>query len=200
MPDGKKEGGGKVRGINARFRVYRYCEGQVYRVGTCLNLLTLAPYRRSLACSRSAPRDRRVPPRVGVDYNPTETSSSPPEDPLWSRYTLLVYLNSDIPADTGCTTFFLPSKETGVLEATSVRPVQGAVLCFRTSPRDPLLTPAHGDTQGSLLHEGSAVGPTGGKLVIRTDLLYEAQGFGEFKPPASVGVKQGGKAEEGIGG
>lgn len=58
-------------------------------------------------------------------------SSSPPDDPLWSRYTLLVYLNSDIPTDTGCTTFFLPSKETGVLEATSVRPVQGAVLCFR---------------------------------------------------------------------
>ena len=62
---------------------------------------------------------------------------------------------------------------------------------------DPL---AHGDTQGSLLHEGSAVGPDGGKLVIRTDLLYEAKGFGQFKPPASVGVKQGGKEEEGLGG
>lgn len=59
---------------------------------------------------------------------------------------------------------------------------------------------AHGDTHGSLLHEGSAVGPGGGKIVIRTDLLYEAKGFGAFKPPASVGVKQGGKGEEGIGG
>lgn len=59
---------------------------------------------------------------------------------------------------------------------------------------------AHGDTQGSLLHEGSAVGPDGGKLVIRTDLLYEAKGFGQYKPPASVGVKQGGKEEEGLGG
>jgi hypothetical protein len=59
---------------------------------------------------------------------------------------------------------------------------------------------AHGDTQGSLLHEGSAVGENGGKLVIRTDLLYEAKGFGQYKPPASVGVAQGGKAEEGIGG
>jgi hypothetical protein len=51
-----------------------------------------------------------------------------------------------------------------------------------------------------LLHEGSAVGADGGKLVIRTDLLYEAKGFGQFKPPASVGVKQGGNEEEGLGG
>lgn len=63
---------------------------------------------------------------------------------------------------------------------------------------------AHGDTVGSLLHEGSAVGPGGGKFVIRTDLLYEARGFGAFKPsalaPASVGENKGGKGEEGIGG
>lgn len=59
---------------------------------------------------------------------------------------------------------------------------------------------AHGDTQGSLLHEGSGVTAGGGKFVIRTDLLYEAKGFGQYKPPASVGVKQGGKGEEGIGG
>ena len=41
---------------------------------------------------------------------------------------------------------------------------------------------AHGDTLGSLLHEGSAVGPGGGKFVIRTELLFEAQGYGAFKP------------------
>jgi hypothetical protein len=41
---------------------------------------------------------------------------------------------------------------------------------------------AHGDTNGSLLHEGSAVGTGGGKFVIRTELLYEAQGYGAFKP------------------
>jgi hypothetical protein len=89
------------------------------------------------------------------------------------------------------------------MEATSVKPIQGAVLCFRKSSTK-LITRswfiAHGDTQGSLLHEGSAVGADGGKLVIRTDLLYEAKGFGQFKPPASVGVKQGGNEEEGIGG
>lgn len=36
--------------------------------------------------------------------------------------------------------------------------------------------------------------------MIRTDLLYEAKGFGEFKPPASVSVQHGGKGEEGAGG
>ncbi|WRT69777.1 uncharacterized protein IL334_006768 [Kwoniella shivajii] len=163
-------GGGKVRGINARFRVYQYTENQLYR-----------------------PHIDGAWPAAGLDPTTGEYlhDSSPPEDPLWSRYTLLVYLNGegDIPKDTGCTTFFLPSDRIGLMEATSVRPIQGAVLCF-----------PHGDTTGSLLHEGSAVGSGGVKYVIRTDLLYEAKGFGQFKPPASVGVKQGGKEEEGIGG
>ncbi|KAG8859085.1 hypothetical protein FRB96_004655 [Tulasnella sp. 330] len=160
-------GGGKVRGINARFRVYRYNEKQVYR-----------------------PHIDGAWPAAGLDPVTGEYlhDSSPPSDPLWSRYTLLVYLNSDIPNDTGCTTFFLPSKEIGVLEATAVKPIQGAVLCF-----------PHGDTHGSLLHEGSAVGANGGKLVIRTDLLYEAKGFGAFKPPMGVGVAQGGNAVDGLG-
>ncbi|WVQ80910.1 hypothetical protein IAT38_003017 [Cryptococcus sp. DSM 104549] len=161
-------GGGKVRGINARFRVYQYTENQLYR-----------------------PHIDGAWPAAGLDKTTGEYlhDSSPADDPLWSRYTLLVYLNSDIPEDTGCTTFFLPSNKMGVMEATAVRPIQGAVLCF-----------PHGDTQGSLLHEGSAVGPGGGKLVIRTELLFEAKGFGQFKPPASVGTAQGGKAEEGLGG
>lgn len=77
----------------------------------------------------------------------------------------------------------------GVMEAMSVRPIQGAVLCFRKC-RFALLfylqlanCLAHGDTHGSLLHEGSSVGEGGGKFVIRTDLLYEAKGFGQYKPP-----------------
>ena len=40
----------------------------------------------------------------------------------------------------------------------------------------------HGDASGSLLHEGSPVGDGGWKVVIRTDLLYEAEGFGAFAP------------------
>ncbi|WWC65920.1 uncharacterized protein I303_108542 [Kwoniella dejecticola CBS 10117] len=163
-------GGGKVRGINARFRVYQYTQNQLYR-----------------------PHIDGAWPAAGLDPKTGEYihDSSPPEDPLWSRYTLLVYLNGegDIPKDTGCTTFFLPSDKMGVMESHSVRPIQGAVLCF-----------PHGDTLGSLLHEGSAVGEGGVKYVIRTDLLYEAKGFGQFKPPASAGVKVGGKDEEGIGG
>ncbi|TYJ51825.1 hypothetical protein B9479_007581 [Cryptococcus floricola] len=158
-PEG--HGGGKVRGINARFRVYEYIENQLYR-----------------------PHIDGAWPAAGLDPETGEYlhDSSPPEDPLWSRYTLLLYLNSDIPHDTGCTTFFLPSERMGVMEAFGVKPVQGAVLCF-----------PHGDTQGSLLHEGSAVGAGGGKIVIRTELLFEAQGFGQFKPPVAsmVGTESG---------
>lgn len=105
-------------------------------------------------------------------------SSSPADDPLWSRYTLLIYLNSDInssrsaPSVPGATTFFLPSPSTiGTLVACPIAPEQGAVLVF-----------PHGDARGSLLHEGSPVGDDGWKVVIRTDLLYEAEGFGEFAP------------------
>ena len=105
-------------------------------------------------------------------------SSSPADDPLWSRYTLLIYLNSDInsssaaPTVPGATTFFLPSPSSiGTLLACPIAPVQGAVLVF-----------PHGDARGSLLHEGSPVGDNGWKVVIRTDLLYEAEGFGEFAP------------------
>lgn len=75
-----------------------------------------------------------------------------------SRLTFLIYLNEDF--EGGCTTFFLPSSRDGVLSACPVRPRTGAVLCF-----------PHGDTAGSLLHEGSAV-LRGAKYVIRTDVLY----------------------------
>lgn len=107
-------------------------------------------------------------------------SSSPTNDPLWSRFTVLIYLNSDINADLsavkyavpGATTFFLPSPDSiGTLLACPIAPVQGAILVF-----------PHGDARGSLLHEGSPVGNGGWKVVIRTDLLYEAEGFGEFAP------------------
>ncbi|BEJ16232.1 hypothetical protein CspHIS471_0508370 [Cutaneotrichosporon sp. HIS471] len=144
---------GNVRGINARFRVYQYTENQLYR-----------------------PHIDGAWPAAGLSESGEYMhDSQPADDPLWSRYTLLVYLNSDIPEETGCTTFFMPSNEMGVMDATSVRPIQGAVLCF-----------PHGDTEGSLLHEGSAVGEDGGKIVIRTELLYEAKGFGQFKPPVPV--------------
>jgi hypothetical protein len=66
----------------------------------------------------------------------------------------------------------LPSPDSiGNLLSFRIAPVQGAVLMF-----------PHGDARGSLLHEGSPVGDGGWKVVIRTDLLYEAEGFGEFAP------------------
>ncbi|KAF6755788.1 hypothetical protein DFP72DRAFT_847061 [Ephemerocybe angulata] len=145
--------GGKVRGINRRFRVYRYGPKQVYR-----------------------PHIDGAWPAAGIDAKTGEYlhDSSPKDDPLWSRYTLLIYLNSDINPTTpaGATTFFLPSLNSiGTLLACPIAPVQGAVLVF-----------PHGDARGSLLHEGSPVGDGGWKVVIRTDLLYEAEGFGEFAP------------------
>ena len=46
----------------------------------------------------------------------------------------------------GHTTFFVPGENEGSLEAKSVQPRIGTVLCF-----------PHGETNESLVHEGSAV-------------------------------------------
>jgi hypothetical protein len=54
--------------------------------------------------------------------------------------TFLIYLNDDFAG--GCTTFFLPSAEHGVLEARPVKPRTGTVCVF-----------PHGAARGSLLHE-----------------------------------------------
>lgn len=102
-----------MRAINKRFRVYQYTENQLYR-----------------------PHIDGAWPAAGLSPEGEYLhDSQPADDPLWSRYTLLVYLNSDIPEGTGSTTYFLPSSEMGVMDATSVRPIQGAVLCFRESRR-----------------------------------------------------------------
>jgi len=69
--------------------------------------------------------------------------------------------------DGGCTTFFLPSSSEGILNAYAVKPIAGCALVF-----------PHGDTKGSLLHEGSPVGEGEAKYVIRTDVLYEVAKHG----------------------
>lgn len=61
----------------------------------------------------------------------------------------------------GATTFYMPSGTPGVLDARGVAPRTGCVLVF-----------PHGDTMGSLVHEGSAV-VSGAKYVIRTEVLYK---------------------------
>lgn len=72
-------------------------------------------------------------------------------------YTYLVYVDFE----GGSTTFFLPAiGQLGEIETRSVEPRQGSVLVF-----------PHGDSEYSLVHEGSAV-TSGTKYVIRTDVLY----------------------------
>ena len=81
----------------------------------------------------------------------------------YSKLTFLVYLNGGFTG--GGTTFFLAGKEgRGCIDARSVEPRQGAVLCF-----------PHGDAEGSLVHEGSKVEPGGVKYIIRTDVLYSTK-------------------------
>jgi hypothetical protein len=67
--------------------------------------------------------------------------------------------------DAGETTFFLPSAKEGTMNAYSVKPIQGSVAMF-----------PHGETEGSLLHEGTGVRKSpdlSAKYVIRTDVLYD---------------------------
>ncbi|KAJ7182835.1 hypothetical protein C8R43DRAFT_968201 [Mycena crocata] len=129
--------GGAVKGINARFRLYRYRPGALYR-----------PHIDG-AWPASALDETTTPPSYVYDSDPT----------VYSRLTFLIYLNDDF--DGGCTTFFLPSAEHGVLEARPVKPRTGTVCVF-----------PHGAARGSLLHEGSGV-TEGAKYVIRTEVLYE---------------------------
>lgn len=134
--------GKKVRGLNRRFRVYRYVPGAEYR----------------------AHIDGAWPPS-SVDHNDKYIyDASPPGQRQTSLFTFLIYLNDEFAS--GETTFFLPSSQEGTLNAYPVKPLQGSVAMF-----------PHGETEGSLLHEGTGVCQTSqpsAKYVIRTDVLYDA--------------------------
>jgi len=137
-------GGRKVRGLNRRFRVYRYVPRAEYR----------------------AHIDGAWPPS-GIDpvTNQYIYDSSPPSAKQSSLFTFLIYLNDEF--DAGETTFFLPSAREGNMNAYQVKPIQGSIAMF-----------PHGDTEGSLLHEGTGVrvrqgSKTSAKYVIRTDVLYD---------------------------
>ncbi|KAL2059939.1 hypothetical protein VTL71DRAFT_10094 [Oculimacula yallundae] len=134
--------GKKVRGLNRRFRVYRYVPGAEYR----------------------AHIDGAWPPS-GI--NPITDAyiydSSPPEAKQSSLFTFLIYLSDEFEA--GETTFFLPSAREGSMNAYPVKPIQGSIALF-----------PHGETDGSLLHEGTGVQKgmkPSAKYVIRTDVLYD---------------------------
>jgi hypothetical protein len=86
----------------------------------------------------------------------------------WSKLTFLIRLNDNFKG--GATTYFTPSVDVGYLDALPICPLMGDVLVF-----------PHGDTKGTLLHEGSAVIDTDGlladaKYVIRTEVLYTIPG------------------------
>ncbi|TPX56507.1 hypothetical protein SpCBS45565_g08386 [Spizellomyces sp. 'palustris'] len=129
-----KMGNAELRGVNARWRVYRYVPGAIYR-----------------------PHIDGAWPGSGLDPATGEYVYDFYKDRR-SRLTFLIYLNEDF--EGGATTFFLPSGQVGIMDAFPVRPRTGCVLCF-----------PHGDTKGSLLHEGSAL-TRGTKYIIRADVLY----------------------------
>lgn len=98
-------GGRLARGINRRFRVYRYIPGAEYRCHI----------------------DGAWPPS-GISATTGEYQYDASEGKQSSLFTFLIYLNDDF--EGGETTFFLPSVKDGVLNAYPVNPVMGGVAVF----------------------------------------------------------------------
>ncbi|EPE06337.1 prolyl 4-hydroxylase [Ophiostoma piceae UAMH 11346] len=99
-----------ARGINRRFRVYRYVPGAEYRCHI----------------------DGAWPPSgIVADQNGDRKyvyDASPEDKKQSSLFTFLVYLNDEF--EGGETTFFLPGAVEGILNAYPVRPVIGSVAIF----------------------------------------------------------------------
>ena len=95
-----------ARGLNRRFRVYRYVPGAEYRCHI----------------------DGAWPPSGISPKGEYQYDSSPPEKRQSSLYTFLIYLNDDF--EGGETTYFLPGVKEGTLNAYPLKPVQGAVAVF----------------------------------------------------------------------
>ncbi|KAJ4319913.1 hypothetical protein N0V94_003685 [Neodidymelliopsis sp. IMI 364377] len=100
-------GGRQVRGINRRFRVYRYVPGAEYRCHI----------------------DGAWPPS-GIDpvTDAYQYDSSPSDARQSSLFTFLIYLNDDFRG--GETTFFIPSVKEGVINAYPIKPIMGSVAVF----------------------------------------------------------------------
>ncbi|KAG6358188.1 hypothetical protein INS49_014072 [Diaporthe citri] len=108
-------------------------------------------------------QDGAWPPSGILPDDTYQYDASPPDAKQSSLFTFLVYLNDEFSA--GETTFFLPSAREGTLNAYPVKPIQGSVAMF-----------PHGETEGSLLHEGTGVRrgeKPSAKYVIRTDVEYD---------------------------
>lgn len=98
--------GRRVRGLNRRFRVYRYVPGAEYR----------AHIDGAWPPSGIGPGDEYV-------YD-----ASPPGARQSSLFTFLIYLNDEFEA--GETTYFLPGAREGVLNAYPIKPIQGGIALF----------------------------------------------------------------------
>jgi hypothetical protein len=95
-----------VRGINRRFRVYRYVPGAEYRCHI----------------------DGAWPPSGILPDDTYVYDSSPEDNRQSSMYTFLLYLNDEF--EGGETTFFMPAAREGTLNGYPVRPVMGSVAIF----------------------------------------------------------------------
>lgn len=95
-----------ARGINRRFRVYRYVPGAEYRCHI----------------------DGAWPPSGILPDDTYVYDSSPQDKKQSSLFTFLLYLNDEF--EGGETTFFLPAAKEGVLNAYPVRPVMGGLAVF----------------------------------------------------------------------
>ncbi|KAI7763662.1 hypothetical protein LZL87_011519 [Fusarium oxysporum] len=95
-----------ARGINRRFRVYRYVPGAEYR----------------------AHIDGAWPPSGITKDDKYVYDDSPAEKKQSSLFTFLIYLNQDF--EGGETTYFLPAAREGILNAYPVRPVMGGAAIF----------------------------------------------------------------------
>ncbi|KAJ5907887.1 hypothetical protein N7495_000569 [Penicillium taxi] len=95
-----------ARGINRRFRVYRYVPGAEYRCHI----------------------DGAWPPSGILPDDTYVYDSSPEGKKQSSMYTFLLYLNDEF--EGGETTFFMPAAREGTLNAYPVRPVMGSVAIF----------------------------------------------------------------------
>ena len=126
--------GCKLASVNQRWRLFRYLPGAVYR-----------PHIDGAWPGSGLDKDGNFTDEIFSDRH--------------SKLTFLIYLNGNF--DGGTTTFFMPHDNDFTVNAFSVQPLQGSILCF-----------PHGDTPFSLIHEGSEVSEGSPKYVIRSDVLF----------------------------
>lgn len=119
--------GRQVRGINRRFRIYRYVPGAEYRCHI----------------------DGAWPPSgIDPETDAYRYDASPPDARQSSLFTFLIYLNDDFKG--GETTFFMPSVQEGVINAYPVQPIMGSVAVFpHGEAQGALLHEGTGVTEGA---------------------------------------------------